>query len=405
MYAIYADGRLLYSPNLSEEGYFVESPTVDFELNKTGNLKFILPPQNPLYNSITKLKSIITVQQDGEEIFCGRILRDEKDFYNEKDVYCEGELSFLLDSVTRPYAFKGDIPDLLKKFLDNHNSQVEPEKQFLLGNITVTDPNNYINRWNSNYSSTWDEINDKLINLCGGYISVRKAEGKRYLDYNAEPGKINGQTIAFGENILDITEYITAEDVFTVLIPLGAATEGDDGETGEKLTIKTVNGGKDYIENATGISLFGRIWRTAEWEDVTLPENLLKKGREYLENGIEMAVSLTLKAVDLHLLNVDVERLKLGDYNRVISLPHGIDNYFLCSKISLDLEDPENNEYTFGFTFKTLTEKQTAETKNAYGVAVVANQTANKANTTAEKALNQGGVEAITNLELDQILI
>ena len=154
MYTIYADGEALYSPHLVNDGYGVISPKLTVELNKSGSLSFILPPSNVMYDSIQKLKTIITVMQDNEEIFRGRVLHDEKDFYNRKNVYCEGELSFLLDSIQRPYTFQGDIPALFRKFINNHNEQVETEKQFTVGNITVTDPNNYINRENSGYSNT-----------------------------------------------------------------------------------------------------------------------------------------------------------------------------------------------------------------------------------------------------------
>lgn len=169
MYTIYADGKALYAPNLANEGYGVLSPKLTVELNKAGSLTFILPPNNVMYDSIQKLKTIITVYQDTEEVFRGRVLHDEKDFYNRKNVYCEGELSFLLDSVQRPYSFTGDIPELFIKFINAHNEQVEKEKQFNVGSITVTDPNSYINRENSNYSNTLDEINAKLLDTHGGY--------------------------------------------------------------------------------------------------------------------------------------------------------------------------------------------------------------------------------------------
>ena len=84
MYTIYADGEALYSPHLANDGYSVLSPKLTVELNKAGSLTFILPPTNVMYDSIQKLKTIITVIQDNEEIFRGRVLHDEKDFYNRK---------------------------------------------------------------------------------------------------------------------------------------------------------------------------------------------------------------------------------------------------------------------------------------------------------------------------------
>lgn len=366
MYTIQVDGETLYAPNLVSEGYGVISPKLTVELNKAGSLTFILPPNNPMYDSIQKLKSIITVYQDADEIFRGRVLHDEKDFYKRKNVYCEGELAFLLDSVQRPYTFQGDIPALFKQFINAHNEQVEEAKQFNIGSITVTDPNNYINRSNSKYSNTWDEISDKLIKTHGGYLRTRISEGKRYIDLVEVYGKTNSQIIEFGVNMLDISEYITAEDVFTVLVPLGAEQQDSSGNSTGRLTIESVNGGKDYIQDDAAVSLFGKIWKVQEWDDVTVADNLLTKGNAFLQSGIEMAVSLTMKAIDLHLIDVDTERIGLGDSVRVISLPHGLDKYFSCSKIELNLIEPDKSEYTFGVSFIALTEKNVNDTKTIY---------------------------------------
>lgn len=291
------------------------------------------------------------------EIFFGRVLNDKKGFYRKKEVYCEGQLAFLLDSVQRPYQFQGDIPELFTQFLNSHNSQVDDWKQFQIGNVTVTDSNNYINRESTQYPNTFDELNEKLINTHGGYVVPRLQDKVRYIDYLSEPGKKNSQVIEFGKNLLDITEYITAENIFTVLIPLGAKQTDENGNEAGRLTIESVNDGKDYIESELGISLFGRITKKKEWDDITIPDNLLKAGKEYLESGIELAVSIEIKAYDLHNADIKAEEISEGDDVRVISPPHNIDSFFRCIKIELDLLEPGNSIYTFGFSFTTLTER------------------------------------------------
>lgn len=366
MYAIYIDNKVLYSPVLLDKGRSVLSAKVVKELNKAGSLEFEIPPNNVVYDNIQKLKSIMTVKRDDEEIFRGRVLHDEKGMYRRKSVYCEGELAFLLDSIQRPYTFKGDVPVLYSQFLTNHNSQVDPWKQFQIGNVTVTDPNGYINRESAQYPNTFDEMTEKLVNLLGGYLKPRFQDGVRYLDYLQEAGKTNSQVIKFGENLLDLTEYITAENVFTVLIPLGAEQQDADGNDMGKLTVKSVNGGKDYIENELGISTFGRITRVQEWDDVTIADNLLKKGTDFLKQGIEMSVSLTMKAIDLHLIDVKTESIEVGDKVRVVSPPHNLDAFFQCTRIELNLLEPDKSEYTFGLTSTSLTDR--VQNKNKYVV-------------------------------------
>lgn len=77
----------------------------------------------------------------------------------------EGELAFLLDSVQRPYDYFGTISGFLNLLIDNHNAQVEEAKWFTVGNVTVTDQNDYIVRSNIDYVDTWTELQKKLIDL------------------------------------------------------------------------------------------------------------------------------------------------------------------------------------------------------------------------------------------------
>ncbi len=387
MYSVYVGDNLLYSPVLIEDGYVILSPKVRCEVNKAGSFSFLLPPQNPLYDSIQKLYSVVTVYDDKDEIFRGRVLHDDKNFYNQKEVYCEGELSFLLDSIMRPYSYSGSVTGLFEQYISNHNSQVESQKQFKVGKVTVTDSNDYIVRASSDYPNTWTEINDKCIDLIGGYIRTRKENNTRYIDWLADAGGISSQIIEFGVNMLDISEYISADAIFTVLIPLGAR-----GEDEKPLTIASVNDGKDYIVDDDAVKLFGYIWKTEAWDDVTDATNLLSKGQYFLKSGVELAVSLSLKAIDLHLIDVDEKRIGIGDMVRVISIPHKVDSYFRCTKIDLDLVNPDSSEYSFGFSYSSMTEQTLKSASNSKmivsgtsSIAQTANQTANQAKQVADE--------------------
>ena len=128
------------------------------------------------------------------------------------------------------------------------------------------------------------------------------------------------------------------------------------------MTISSVNNGKDYIYNEIAVKLFGWLWDTVEYNDVTLPENLLAKGQEYLSSVINESITIELSAVDLHYLNCDIEKFKKGDLVRVISIPHKIDKYFQVSKLSLSLSD-QSSKLTLGQTFSTLTQKSNKENK------------------------------------------
>lgn len=106
------------------------------------------------------------------------------------------------------------------------------------------------------------------------------------------------------------------------------------------------------------MALFGVIEKTVEFEDVTVAENLLKKGKDALVDSINSTVSIELSAADLHNLDVNIEAFRIGDNVRVISKPHGLDRYFLLSKLSLALDSISSCSMTLGATFKTFTQKQ-----------------------------------------------
>lgn len=372
-YTITADGINFYNPTVIDDEYKILNPKLTLELNKAGSLEFTLPPSNVVYDKIEKLKTLIIVRYNNEIIFRGRVLHDEKDFYKRKRIYVEGELAFLNDAVVRPYEYKGSVTTYFQRLINTYNTQcysqegngLSDPKQFLYGNVTITDPNDYIVRSNSSYTSVLDEMTDKLLNNLGGYLVPRYYYAAAFLDYLVTPGKESEQTITFGENLLDITEYIDAQNVFTVLIPLGAEQEDEEGNKTGRLTIESVNDGKDYIENAAAIEIFGRIWKTATWDDVTVPSNLLNKARSFLNDNVSMAVTLSIKAVDLNLIDVDTERIKLGDSIRVVSKPHGIDTFFICSKMVIDMVSPDKTEFTLGAGFSAMTNQQVSILKNA----------------------------------------
>lgn len=365
MYKIYADGQLLHAPHLLQEGCGVISPKLTKELNKAGSLEFVIPPNHILYDDINKLKTIITVFSDEKELFRGRVLNDEKDFYKQKKTYVEGELAFLLDSSVRPYSFTGTPANLFKQYITNHNAKVESAKRFTVGNITVKPETNSVTCENYNYPDTLSEIEEQLLNVYGGYLQTRVSGSTRYIDWLADDtGTSNSQIIEFGVNLLDITEHITAENVFTIIIPTGATLEDKDGNsTKNKLTITSVNNGKDYIENSSAISLFGRIEHQENWSEVENASTLKSLGTKLLNKSIELATTINLRAVDLSLLDVNYETIDVGDLLRVISLPHELDREFQCTKIVYDLENPDQNEYTFGVDIQTLTEQQVTDKK------------------------------------------
>lgn len=112
------------------------------------------------------------------------------------------------------------------------------------------------------------------------------------------------------------------------------------------------------MQDDAAVALFGVMEKKVEFEDVTLAENLLKKGKDCLQDVINATVSIELSTADLHNLDVDIEAFRIGDNVRVISKPHGLDRYFLLSKLHLTLDKASSCTMTLGATFKTFTQNQ-----------------------------------------------
>lgn len=362
VYKVYCDSSLIYDGKREELKLF--DAKANLELNKVGSFNFTVYPSHKHFSRLKKLKSMIYLYKNEKLIFRGRILNDTEGFYNEKKMVCESDLAFLLDSIQRPYTYQGSVVGLFTQFINNHNSQVEEAHKFKIGNITVVDPNDYINRSDTQYLNTWESINKKLIESLGGYLVVRYEEDGVYLDYLAELNKLSTQSIEFGKNMIDYEKIIKCDDIATAIIPLGAKTTDEEGNE-TRLTIASVNGGLDYIYDQQAVDMYGWIFVPVIWDDVTLPENLLSKGKEHLKNNlIQMAASINLTAVDMSYANKKISSFDLGTQVKVKSKPHNLDAYFLVSKQSLDLLRPENDKMTLGTSYQTLTEQSASNEQN-----------------------------------------
>ena len=362
MYQIVCDDYVLHDSVIDE--LKVIGAKCSLEVNKTGSLTFQIASTHPYYDKIKKHTSEIKLYQDDRVLFCGRVLNDEITFENIKNIECEGELSYFLDSIQRgkEYHLEGGAENVIETYLNEivaiHNSQVDERKQFSVGLVNITDPNNYFYKI-SNYEDTLTTLTDKLLNVYGGYLVVRHSNGVRYLDYVDELTNVCNQTIEFGKNIIDMTRYIKGEDVYTALIPLGATNETNtDGTTNteetyeKRLTISslpdstdgTINKVNDYVYDSEGVEQWGWIWKVEKWDDVTVAENLLSKAKDELRNSIDATLTLDMTAIDLHLLDVDIDRINVGDRIQCISLPHNLNTILIVKSIEIDIDSPENTK-------------------------------------------------------------
>ena len=369
IYKIKLDGKVLYYPGDRQAA--VINPELDLQTGYAGELTLKVPPLNPLYGEIHNRKSMVSVYRGNTEIFYGEVRTREKDRFKNQPVKATGALSFLADSILPQQEWHDISPrDLLDAWLQLHNNQVEDRKKIYTGVVTIHDSNDSLYRI-TDRENTLEAIRDKLVDRLGGYLRLRHENDKLYLDWLTiqEYGKYCEQPIQFGENLMDYSETMTADDVITALIPLGAAIEQETDENASEferleknVDITSVNDGKDYIYSKEAVENFGWVWRTEKWDDVSVPANLLKKATEFLTSKQYESLVISLTAVDLSLFGQDYDSFDIGDRVLCNAIPYGMKKVLPVMEMKIPLQQPDQAQLTLGENLQQSFTDQTSGT-------------------------------------------
>lgn len=374
-YNIYpsADGILCFA-STSDGSYYPSSQKtyVDNEIlaidriltnteNKASILTFKLFPTNNGPN-IERFVTKVEAYDRNKKIFTGRVIDIESSMTSEGKAFfkvtCESVLNYLNDSLVGKWAIHpGEAPEedenditeeekkndpftvyenmnvekFLSLILENHNSKVKEDKKILKGTVTV-EGNIYCY---TNRETSLNAILDKLVNRKGGFLNIREVFGVYYLDYLKELSKPEGN-IELSINMKALTKKNSNPNIYTRIIPIGA-----DG-----LGIKDINNDIDYVEDKTLVERYGVIEGVVEFEDVTLPENLLKKAQEELKNININSSSLELSAIDLSYLDDEIDRLQVSQVCRIFNKILGIDEKQRIIEVKIYMDEPYNNTFT-----------------------------------------------------------
>lgn len=398
MYQIKCDDYTLL--DYRDPDLIVTDPKVKLEVNTIGEGSFTIYKNHPFYNKLLKLKSVFEVRDEVGVIFRGRMTDDSLDFYNAKTVDLEGAMGYFNDSIVRPFKYPDDFSDnaeynsatnvveyFLKWLIDNHNSQVRPFQQFKLGNVTVSDPNNYITRSSEKHDNTWNVLKSKLFDSeLGGFLCIRYEEDGNYIDYLSEFTLTNTQDIVFGENLLDLKHDSDGSETYSAIIPIGAEVEEEttDEETGETTTTKhtiTIEGladgnvnsdivkKGDTIYSKSAVESYGWIYAPIEkttWTDVTLATNLLNKGVEYLSSDAQMLIdTVELTAADLHFSDSEIRSFRIYRNVNVKSSIHNQNGVYQLTKLEIPLLKPQDTKITVGNTKLSLSSQNAKDNADA----------------------------------------
>lgn len=362
MIEVYADDDLIYDSRM--EHLDLEQLKATTGINVGGTATITMPRSHPACNRFVPLRTVVTIFRDGKLRFRGRSLFAQKSFYEVKTVPCEGELCFLRDGIMRPYSFDDTPANIFTAVLTAYNEQVDQYKQFVVGEVTVTDPAGNIQLKNEQSEKALDTVN-ALIKKCGGTIVFTTNEdGFRVINWYASLDRKSNQSIEFGENLLDFScSESDEEGIITGLVPYGAK----DKKTGQRITIESVNEGKDYILDEAAATEYGRVFDTVIFDDITEPKVLLQKTQELLDQKKRLIVALKLTALDLSHLDKSLDSFSVGDFIFVNSLPHKVAEYFQLTELTEDFLKPASSTIQLGKNAPSLTGSAGSESSYTVG--------------------------------------
>ncbi len=220
-----------------------------------------------------------------------------------------------------------------------------------------------------NFGTTWDILQSELTNVYGGYLVVRYSDdGKtRYLDYLADVAESNTQTIEFGVNMLDLNNYVKADNIVTRVIAVGYKTKGWWIFKSTKTIQETAN-------DRAAQSVYGIITRVIVIDGKSITrQKLLDAANEELRKNLRYYDGIEVSAIDLRDAGINTERLSWMKKTRIISKPHGLDTWLVLTKVVEPLDAPDKKKFTFGTSFYSISDLQALSSHKAsmaYSIAL-----------------------------------
>lgn len=363
----WATRECIYDPTCvdDERDNIIIDPQLEMEKNELGSFEFTLPVSSHFYNSLIPRRTVVSVEEDGVEIWMGYVAEIDKDFQMEKKVYCEGELGFLKDIslVLEPQEYTAY--ELYSAIIST--ASAKGWKSFKLGKTSDRLKNIKVNLKESGtqYTKVWDALKNILLGNVGGMLYLHKAPGKvngeyyRLLDYFLTEDELDATTqcIEFGKNLLDLDYYVKAYDIVNRVTYHGYETKGwwIFSHT-DKISVT--------VEDAKSVEIYGPIEQCYVADGTASTEESLKMAAKKKLDELKLKIdySFEISALDLRDAGVDVMRLGFMKRAQILSWPHELNQYALCTKLSIPLERLDEKKFTFGSASETLSGQQATGT-------------------------------------------
>lgn len=295
----------------------IASGTLKEYVGQTPSLTLTVTPQNACYNMLIDRNTLAELKntETGEIEFEGYLLKSPESMTSkgtlQKKLTFEGFLGYLNDSVQDYHTYTDAQPSFfLTALLEYHNATTEASKHIYLGSVNAGQGGSKTTA----YRSTLAEIKENLVNRFGGELRIRRGDdGKLLLDYltAATNGNTADTIIMLGHNLRSLSIESDTANIITRLMPLGAqldeiAPSESGTDSAERLTIVGAVDPDDghtyavpYIDDPDAIARYGVIVGTAEFDDITVKENLVTRGKEYLSENNRVKKHYAASVLDI----------------------------------------------------------------------------------------------------------
>lgn len=406
-----AQRYILHDPRTAD--YHILDPALVMKANKSGSFSFTVPPTNAHKDKIRLYDCTVIVYQDGSFLWAGRPILCESDLYHNQQYTCEGVLGYLLDlpigsvpdasrtpsgwlqyvtsqnyaalcraaaSVTtdQPGVWKTKpvYPHIAQRryrsfyaAADSDYDQAPVYDNY--GNETGTEERK-LRRWTESAITPMEFLQTRLIDYFGGFLEITESDsegsawGIRYCDPVKNKSE---QELAIGKNILDQTMETDLTDFCTAYLPvdsngnalLSAPLSWGAQSPNDSRIVWKPNDAQYACLSELALQ-YGLIVQNLTVDESELPtdptaeereKNAKQAVKEALWNLQPPSDVLTVKAVDLHLADSQVEAFRVGQSVYVRNL----DIWVTITELSIQLNDPTSSTVTINGTLKTITRK------------------------------------------------
>lgn len=343
MYVLYYAGYAIAS---NEHPHFaMQSAVIEQQTNAADSFTFTLPANHPNRDTPQPRQGVVRVKQDNKTLFVGDIIEVKTAFDNSRTFICQGCLAWLEDICCPKLTAAETVSNAFENRLKTYNSLCSAKRKISAGNcenkaastVKILTPDSFI--------TVFDYFKE-LLSRKGGLLLPRYEQNTTYLDYLSSKSRTSRQQIVFGQNLLNLDDYISATGTATAIYPMGK-----DG-----ITISGVNPtGKNYIINSPMYQKYGMIAVPAKYEAETAQE-LLSEAKLTLSSLAVLNRTIELTAFDLSRIDINADEIEIGDTVRVISAPHGLDTSMTCTAKTTDLIDPAQSTISLGKKRRVLSD-------------------------------------------------